>query len=388
MKKTFACCIGTLLLFTIIQTGRAQITISISSPPLGDPIIMKSDTSVATAALKLDQSGALDWTFNDVLDMYEGTFQDIPMSGTPDAGNPALSGAQWASRIYQYLPAIPELGMEEDYIDFYGYNRINGGWIEEVGLNMEHPMLTGSPFVYGEAAKLYPNPLTSNAEPWLERRAFNPLVAALGMSLNGSVVDSSIVQVDAWGALTIPAGTFDCLRIKRHEFRFITALLGTIPLYDQIVETWTYVWLTKDYQVLLYVTGAGDKGESFTIADVIMRAESGMTACDPDICDPIAKPESCTLLQNHPNPFNPSTMIPYELAAPARVELNIYNIQGQLVQQLVSGVQSFGRHEVVWNGTDINGQIVPAGAYLFRLKAVPLDQSEPVIQTRKMLLTY
>ena len=194
--------------------------------------------------------------------------------------------------------------------------------------------------------------------------------------------------MDAWGSLTIPAGTFDCLRVKRHEFRFITALLGTIPLYQETVETWTYVWLTSNYQVLLYVTGSGDDGAAFSKAEVVMRAESGLTDCDPEICDPVARPDGCTLLQNHPNPFNPSTVIPYDLASPAHVELSIYNIRGQIVKQLVYGVQPFGRHEAVWDGRGTNGQIVPAGAYLYRLKAVPLDQSKPVVQTRKMLLTY
>ena len=68
--------------------------------------------------------------------------------------------------------------------------------------------------------------------------------------------------------------------------------------------------------------------------------------------------------QNYPNPFNPSTIINYELPITNDVQLNIYNMIGQKVAVLVSGVQSAGRHQVEWNAKGF-----PSGSYYYVLQA-------------------
>jgi hypothetical protein len=86
------------------------------------------------------------------------------------------------------------------------------------------------------------------------------------------------------------------------------------------------------------------------------------------------------LNQNYPNPFNPETKINYSLKENSKVSLNIYNIKGQKVKQLVSDQLSAGQHSVVWNGTDDNGISVSSGIYFYKLKT---DNFE---KTRKMIL--
>ncbi len=72
-----------------------------------------------------------------------------------------------------------------------------------------------------------------------------------------------------------------------------------------------------------------------------------------------------------PNPFNPSTVIGYELAptatGEARVTLRIYTVDGRLVATLVDRVQDPGRHSVVWNGTDAGGRGAASGIYFCEL---------------------
>jgi len=75
------------------------------------------------------------------------------------------------------------------------------------------------------------------------------------------------------------------------------------------------------------------------------------------------------LAQNAPNPFNPETTISFSLAAPAAVELCIYNIRGQKVTTLVNDNFSAGTHSAVWNGRDDNGRAVSSGVYLYRVSA-------------------
>jgi hypothetical protein len=84
------------------------------------------------------------------------------------------------------------------------------------------------------------------------------------------------------------------------------------------------------------------------------------------------------LLANYPNPFNPVTRIPYELAAgqAVAVRLEIVDVRGRLVKRLVSAVQAGGqRHEAVWDGTDTQARAVPSGTYLYRLVVDGLPQA-------------
>lgn len=61
-------------------------------------------------------------------------------------------------------------------------------------------------------------------------------------------------------------------------------------------------------------------------------------------------PRTFVLRQNRPNPFNPATIVEFELAAPGRVEIGIFNMKGQLVRRLVSGEFAAGVHRSMWLG--------------------------------------
>ncbi|NIW45714.1 MAG: hypothetical protein GWN30_13475, partial [Gammaproteobacteria bacterium] len=72
-------------------------------------------------------------------------------------------------------------------------------------------------------------------------------------------------------------------------------------------------------------------------------------------------PEHYALKQNHPNPFNPSTTIEYQLPRAAEVKLAIYNVLGQKVRTLVNGKLAPGYHSVVWDGRDDRGVVASSG---------------------------
>ncbi|MEW6750264.1 MAG: Ig-like domain-containing protein [Candidatus Latescibacterota bacterium] len=91
-------------------------------------------------------------------------------------------------------------------------------------------------------------------------------------------------------------------------------------------------------------------------------------------------PQAFALHGNYPNPFNPATTISYQLAAPAPVRLEVYDVLGQRVRTLVRQVQSAGFHTVVWDSRDDQAQPVGAGVYLCRLRAGSFSQ------VRKLLL--
>ena len=80
-----------------------------------------------------------------------------------------------------------------------------------------------------------------------------------------------------------------------------------------------------------------------------------------------ALPERFALGPNYPNPFNPSTIIPYQLAASAQVRLEVFNLLGQHIATLVDGERSAGFHTVTWTATDGAGRAVGAGVYIYRM---------------------
>ena len=96
-------------------------------------------------------------------------------------------------------------------------------------------------------------------------------------------------------------------------------------------------------------------------------------------------PETTALLPNYPNPFNPETWIPYELAKPAAVTLTLYDIHGHAVRTLDVGHQRAGVYHsrsraAYWDGRNAQGEPVASGLYFYTLKAGDFSA------TRKMLI--
>ena len=91
-------------------------------------------------------------------------------------------------------------------------------------------------------------------------------------------------------------------------------------------------------------------------------------------------PQTYSLSQNAPNPFNPSTQIEYHLPEAAEVSMTVYNLLGQQIRTLVQGVQQAGLNRVNWDGTDRDDRPVSSGVYLYRFV------SEDRVESRRMLL--
>ncbi len=72
-------------------------------------------------------------------------------------------------------------------------------------------------------------------------------------------------------------------------------------------------------------------------------------------------------LSNYPNPFNPITTIRYGLPEDSNVNLQVYNMKGQVVKALDSGIKEAGYHEVIWYGDDSNCKSVSSGIYFYKL---------------------
>jgi hypothetical protein len=114
----------------------------------------------------------------------------------------------------------------------------------------------------------------------------------------------------------------------------------------------------------------------FTCIDWLMIKKAGDPApesvpgrtcegCGTDVEEnPVYKPEDFVLEQNYPNPFNARTTISYFLPRTSMVELNIYNISGQKVANVVNSVQSHGYHVVSFDASGLS-----SGIYIYEIEA-------------------
>ena len=200
---------------------------------------------------------------------------------------------------------------------------------------------------------------------------------------------------------------------------------------DGVVNIWDLVQVSRDFGESCFNNGIGTENDVngdgiVNILDLILVAEAlGNTASAPDILslkldtmptraeveawlhearqinftDPAFQrgilvleqllgaltPKETVLLPNYPNPFNPETWIPYDLAKDAEVTLHIYAVNGTLVRTLALGQQQAGLYQsrsraAYWDGKNEVGEPVASGIYFYTLTA------EKYTATRKMLI--
>ncbi len=143
---------------------------------------------------------------------------------------------------------------------------------------------------------------------------------------------------------------------------------------DPVHTTTSTEWFDPDYDgwnVYYAMTAVDDSGNESEAAIGMVPTGIG----DQKI------PGKLALYQNVPNPFNPTTVIRYDVPAEgARVSLAIYDVGGRLVRSLVDGSQTPGNKSVTWDGKDSRGNTVSSGIYFYRLRA-----GDKVI-TKKMVM--
>ena len=147
------------------------------------------------------------------------------------------------------------------------------------------------------------------------------------------------------------------------------AVLVDVVVPDTMLLCSTVLSLTTNYSWIVAASnsfGTGDYSTEFRF-----QTGEGMTVADHDG----VIPADFALSQNHPNPFNPSTIIGYSLPRTAIVSLRIFNTLGQEVASLVNEQKEAGYYQARWNALD-----VPSGIYFYRL------QAGGFLETKKMIL--
>jgi outer membrane protein assembly factor BamB len=138
-------------------------------------------------------------------------------------------------------------------------------------------------------------------------------------------------------------------------------------------ERWRFVpgtgegWIDGGVHSPPVITGgtiyvAGLDGAVYTFGD-----GTTVTAVEQGKQETGKTPGQSALQQAVPNPFNPYTVISYQLAEARQVELSVYDITGRRIASLANGYHQAGTHQVAWDGTDATGTAVGSGSYLYAL---------------------
>ena len=90
-------------------------------------------------------------------------------------------------------------------------------------------------------------------------------------------------------------------------------------------------------------------------------------------------PNNFYVMQNFPNPFNPITMIEYDLPKTEFVSLKIFDIMGREVISLINEIQKPGRKFSIWNAKNNLGQTVSAGMYIYTIQAGSFRKTKKMV---------
>jgi hypothetical protein len=135
-----------------------------------------------------------------------------------------------------------------------------------------------------------------------------------------------------------------------------------------------FVYGDETVPILTGTVGVGLSGESSNervvrFDDVLVAiSDSVLTAVpDDEAVDQRSQPIDLAL-RIFPNPANPAVTIHYEVPIAHLTRLTIYSVDGRLVATLVNRLSAAGQQEVVWDGTDQRGYLVPSGIYIYHLE--------------------
>lgn len=149
---------------------------------------------------------------------------------------------------------------------------------------------------------------------------------------------------------------------------------SVVEVYDPVADQWE---THNDIPASLMAGNACASGDYLYVFGGSLQSMYGEATAEVWQMEPTTlsqnndlpyRPRASHLFQNYPNPFNPSTVISYELQHSTAVQVRVYNLAGQVVAHLVTGIESAGKKEVVWNGLDDSGVPVNNGIYIIRLQ--------------------
>jgi hypothetical protein len=157
--------------------------------------------------------------------------------------------------------------------------------------------------------------------------------------------------------------------------------LGQIPedakvyLVDRVLDHMSDLRVDAVYECVVGVREAISDEEEARFA-LLVGSEEFVEAHRENLP---AAPTQTVLHQNHPNPFNPTTVIRYEVASAGHVAVKVFDVSGALVKVVEDREREPGRYEVSWNGRNERGEQVSSGVYFYVLETPGTRQTKKMV---------
>jgi hypothetical protein len=129
---------------------------------------------------------------------------------------------------------------------------------------------------------------------------------------------------------------------------------------------------------IIYLTVTDNDGNT-DMSQVIVTGLLNDGGQQLELSDVSNTPDKFKLNQNYPNPFNPVTTLGYDLPEQGLVNITVYDMLGNIINELVNEVQYSGYKSIQWNATNNQGQPVSTGVYLYSIKAGEFRQTKKMI---------
>ena len=175
-------------------------------------------------------------------------------------------------------------------------------------------------------------------------------------------------------------GDFGYLQFKRGSSGMWQTAL-TVNSFNQVQEKYVdldnFINEEELYLRLLFTSDSQDESIGWFVDDIHLVLNQVMPEVGID--DEIIMPNILTLNPAYPNPFNPTTVISYNLPQAGFVNLKVYDLMGREIRNLTSGFENAGMNSAMWDAKDNQGNIVSSGVYIYRLEAAGQAQSNKLI---------
>ncbi len=353
-----------ILIISIGNSLFAQISVSSEDVLgiIGTSSVVELDTT-GSVTVDLGSSGANQvWDFtSNILEGTDYNFEYVVPEGTP----------LFAEYPEANMTQITSMTVGQTHSTMYMYLSVTPSQLIELGggVFVTSPETTFQDLGGGSATPL---PLNYENE-WTVTKSDT---TSFGEGILNIVKSVTHNKVDGWGKVKIPAGEYDCLRIREER----SDTVKTVFLDQEIViggaSSINYLWLGKENTLLVSIESQDDETDpNFTNAAGMSRLKSNSGANAIDLSHTITSPAQYQLDQNYPNPFNPTTKISFSLPESQHVKLSIFNSLGQQVRTILDESRNAGVHEVEFNAVDM-----PSGTYFYKIEAGSYNY------VRKMLL--
>ncbi|MBC8205425.1 T9SS type A sorting domain-containing protein [bacterium] len=193
------------------------------------------------------------------------------------------------------------------------------------------------------------------------------VIPAIGGSFDYTVNilnnEANPVSFNAWIMAQLPSGGYYGPIINRNlnmsaGYSLTRQMTQTVPA-SAPAGTYSYIGRVGSYPNNIW----DESSFTFEKTAVDFSAGGGWNISGWDNEETSSAVEKFTVMSNYPNPFNPATVISFELKEAGEVSLIVYDVQGREVQSLVTGHLSLGYHEAVFDGSDLS-----SGIYIAKLE--------------------